>query len=200
MKILGKYIWVLMIALCLASCANEDETTEDYVPKMRGYFKIDLPPHSYRPMKEQRPYAFEYSKYAEVVNDTTGLTGEHWINVTYKDFDADIQITYKKPKDKKEYLQLVDDHIKLTNKHQVRAYSIEEIQINTPKGRKYFVYELIGDVPSQFQFYATDTTKNFLRGALYFKTSQRNDSLAPVIDYIKTDVVHMLNTLEWTHK
>lgn len=191
-----KIIFSIGVFLSIVACSDSEEE-EEYVPKMRGYFKIDLPDHQYKQLNQNRPYDFEYSAFAQVSDDTTGLTGDNWIDIYYKDFDANVQITYKKPKDKKEYLQLVDDHIKLTNKHQVRAYSIEEIQIKTPQGRKYFVYELVGDVPSQFQFYATDTTKNFIRGALYFKTSQKNDSLAPVIDYIKTDVIHMLNTLEW---
>ncbi|HTF81700.1 MAG TPA: gliding motility lipoprotein GldD [Cytophagales bacterium] len=198
MHILKLLIVALSIGVLVVSCSEEEE--EGYVPKMRGYFKIDLPPHEYRPLEQNRPYTFEYSKYAQVEDDTTGLTGDHWVNVFYKDFDANIQITYKVPKNKKEFLQIVDEHIKLTNKHQVRAYSIEEIQVMGPKGRKYYVYELVGDVPSQFQFYATDTTRHFLRGALYFKTSQKNDSLAPVIEYIKTDVIHMLNTLEWKNK
>jgi gliding motility-associated lipoprotein GldD len=189
--------FILSIAttfLVVPSCSEEEE---GYVPKMRGYFKIDLPPHEYKMLNQNRPYNFEHSKYAEVTDDREGLTGEHWVNIYYKDFDANIQLTYKQPKNKKEYLEIVDDHLKLTNKHQVKAYSIEEIQIVTPKGRKHYVYELVGDVPSQFQFYATDTTKNFLRGALYFKTSTKNDSLAPVIDYIKKDVIQLLNTLEW---
>ncbi|MFN8437153.1 MAG: gliding motility lipoprotein GldD [Cytophagales bacterium] len=192
-------LWVLLgSVLGIMSCSEEEE--EDFVPKMRGYFKIDLPKHTYQPLNQNRPYNFEYSTLAQVIDDTTGLTGDNWINIYYKNFDANVQITYKKPKNNKEYLEIVDDHIKLTNKHQVRAYSIEEIQITTPKKKKYFVYELVGDVPSQFQFYATDTTKNFIRGALYFKTAQKNDSLAPIIDYIKTDMVHLLNTLEWQNK
>jgi hypothetical protein len=36
-----------------------------------------------------------------------------------------------------------------------------------------------------------------LRGALYFRTATANDSLAPVIEYIKADMIHLLNTLEW---
>jgi gliding motility-associated lipoprotein GldD len=196
MNVFKKLAGLTLPLVFLVAC-SETEEEEAYVPKMRGYFKIDLPNHDYKPLNQERPYNFEYSKYAVVTADTTGLTGENWVNIDYKDFDAVVQLTYKKPKDRKEFLQIVDEHIKLTNKHQVKAYSIEEMQVMSPKGKKYFVYELIGDVPSQFQFYATDTVHNFLRGALYFKTSQKNDSLAPVIDYIKTDMIHLLNTLEW---
>jgi gliding motility-associated lipoprotein GldD len=59
------------------------------------------------------------------------------------------------------------------------------------------IAELEGEVPSQFQFTVTDSTKNFMRGALYFNTKVANDSLLPAIDYMKKDIMHMINTLEW---
>jgi len=59
---------------------------------------------------------------------------------------------------------------------------------------------LSGEVPSQFQFHITDSTQHFLRGALYFRTATKNDSLAPVIEYVKKDIVHLLNTLTWNDK
>ena len=59
------------------------------------------------------------------------------------------------------------------------------------------VFELQGEVPSQFQFYTTDSTRHFFRGALYFRTATDNDSLAPVIEYVKTDMIRMLNTLKY---
>ena len=49
----------------------------------------------------------------------------------------------------------------------------------------------------QFQFITTDSVNHFLRGALYFQVATKNDSLAPIIEYIKKDMIHILNTLEW---
>jgi gliding motility-associated lipoprotein GldD len=62
------------------------------------------------------------------------------------------------------------------------------------------VAELSGEVPTQFQFFVTDSTDHFLRGALYFNTAMKNDSLAPVIEYIKVDMIHLINTLEFKKK
>jgi gliding motility-associated lipoprotein GldD len=95
---------------------------------------------------------------------------------------------------------LVEDARKLTGKHQIKAYAIEEAEIKTPTGDVASVFELEGEVPSQFQFYVTDSTKHFLRGALYFRTATQNDSLAPVIEFVKKDIVHLLNTLKWQKK
>jgi gliding motility-associated lipoprotein GldD len=59
------------------------------------------------------------------------------------------------------------------------------------------IAEIEGEVPSQFQFTMTDSTKNFLRGALYFNTKVNNDSLRPAIDYMKKEMMHIVNTLHW---
>ncbi|MFQ3574832.1 MAG: gliding motility lipoprotein GldD [Cytophagales bacterium] len=183
-----------VFCIILTSC-SEDEA---YAPKKKAFHHLELPDHRYVELSKKHPYFFEHSLFAEAFDDTTGTVEPHWINLYYKDFDATIQLTYKDlKKDKKKYAEIVDDAVKLANKHQVKAYSIEEIQITTPKNKKYYVYELTGDVPSQFQFYATDTNQHFLRGALYFNTATKNDSLAPVIEFIKMDIIHLLNTLEW---
>jgi gliding motility-associated lipoprotein GldD len=87
--------------------------------------------------------------------------------------------------------------VNLTAKHQIKAYGIEESIMMTPKGYTGVVAELSGEVPTQFQFFVTDSTNNFLRGALYFNTALKNDSLAPAIEYIKIDMAHLINTLEF---
>lgn len=175
-----------------------------FVPKPRGYHRIDLKPHEYQPLMEIHPYIFNYSKHAEIKKHVSSISEEHWIDIVYPEHRAVIQLTYKALKGKKidlknkDFLtELIDDSYKLTSKHQIKAYAIDENIIKTPSGKTATIFELEGDVPSQFQFYITDTTNHFLRGALYFRTSTKNDSLAPVIEYIKTDIVQMLNSLEW---
>jgi gliding motility-associated lipoprotein GldD len=59
------------------------------------------------------------------------------------------------------------------------------------------IAEIDGEVPSQFQFTMTDSSRNFLRGALYFNVKVQNDSLRPAIEYVKKDVIHLINTLDW---
>ena len=93
--------------------------------------------------------------------------------------------------------EFLNDAYTLTAKHQIKAYAIDETFTRTPSGKTAIIAELDGEVPSQFQFTMTDSTKNFLRGALYFNTKVQNDSLQPAIDYVKKDMMRMINTLEW---
>jgi gliding motility-associated lipoprotein GldD len=197
-KIWKLILFYFILDLLFSSC----EST--YVPKPRGYHRIELPAHAYQVLDDSYPYKFEYSRAAVVEKHQTAIAEPYWIDIKYPNQDAVVQLTYKSlkglkfEKEKEKFLnELINDSYNLTSKHQIKAYAIEENVIITPKGNKATVFELEGDVPSQFQFMISDSTKHFLRGALYFKTSTKNDSLAPIIEYIKIDIMHMLNTLEW---
>lgn len=170
------------------------------MPKPNGYPRIILPEHEYSVLPDTFPYTFEFSKHATIVEDTSWIDERYWITIHYPPSmgDADIQLTYKPVNNNRQLLrEYLNDAYTLTAKHQVKAYAIEESILKTPKGYTAVVAELVGQVPSQFQFYTTDSIHHFLRGALYFNTALHNDSLAPVIDFIKKDIIHLLNTLEW---
>jgi gliding motility-associated lipoprotein GldD len=187
------FVALLSGLLFLVGCA------EEYTPKPKGFNRIDLPAPKYMILQERHPYVFEHSVYAKILKDSSRIAEPHWIDIYYPQFKANIQLTYKNfNQDPKMFNDLVEDARKLTSRHQIKAYAIEESQIKTPTGITASVFELEGEVPSQFQFYLTDSSKHFFRGALYFRTSTSNDSLAPVIEYLKKDAVHLLNTLHWT--
>lgn len=184
-----RYIPILLAFIFLA-CSS------DYLPKPKGYNRIDLPAADYQPLPDSLPYAFEYSKHAQLLRDSSWITERYWINLYYPDMKAAIQITYKPVTDSivREYLS---DSYRLTSQHNVKAYAIEETIIELPNGLFASFTELEGEVPTQAQFHVSDSVDHFLRGALYFRTATKNDSLAPVIDYLKTDIIHLLTTLEW---
>ncbi|WP_240935502.1 gliding motility lipoprotein GldD [Hymenobacter sp. HDW8] len=186
---------LLFVGASLTSCTSSGG---DYTPKPKGYNRIDLPPHSYQQLPSGRPYTFEYSQHARILRDSSYLAQPNWINIYYPKLGANVQITYTNvQQNPKLYNKMMEDARKLTSKHQIKASAIDESIMQTPSGMKVAVFELAGDVPSQFQFYTTDSTKHFFRGALYFPIATANDSLAPIIDYVKKDIVQMLNTLKY---
>lgn len=188
----------LGLAITLVGCGGDGG---GYVPKPRAFNRIDLPEASYTALPDTFPYSFEYSSHARLKPDTSWIAERYWLNVYYPELGANVQLTYK-PLDGSE--QKLKEHLrdayKLTAKHQIKATAIEESVLTTPSGKTAVVEELSGEVPSQFQFFITDSTRHFLRGALYFRTATQNDSLEPVIEYVKKDIIHMLNTLEWEEK
>ncbi len=170
----------------------------DYLPKPKGYNRIPLPEAVYQSLPDTLPYQFEYSKHAQLLRDSSWVSERYWIDLYYPYFDANVQITYKPVVNREVSDEYLNDSYRLTSKHNIKAYAIEEKILVLKSGNVASVTELEGEVPSQFQFHITDSTHHFLRGALYFKLAGKNDSLRPAIDFIKNDIVHLLNTLEWS--
>ncbi|MBP6386806.1 MAG: gliding motility lipoprotein GldD [Pseudarcicella sp.] len=190
-------VFFSILTILATGCRNKNKNAV-FQPKPKGYNRIDLPTHEYRLLEEDHPYTFEVSKYAVVKKDSVSWAEPHWIYVYYPQFEAMIQFTYKPlNNDKKKLSKLIDDAYKLAAKHNIKAYSIQEKMIEMPNNLKANLIKLEGEVPSYLQFYTTDSTKHYLRGAVYFNTALKSDSLKPVIDYLNKDVIHLLNTLKW---
>jgi gliding motility-associated lipoprotein GldD len=190
------HIIVSLIALLAVLTSCSDENT--FMPKPKGYNRIELPEHGYDTLKGDYPYSFEYANVAKIMPDTSKSAEAYWIDVYYPEHRATIQITYKNPKNSPKLLdEYIRDSHTLANKHNVKAYAIDELITTNKNGYAVKVFELSGDVPSQIQFHVTDSTTHFLRGAVYFRTSTKNDSLAPVISYMKDDVMHLIETLKF---
>lgn len=186
----------VLATFTLAACNSSDQP--NYVPKPKGYPRIDLPAPTYVASPAGHPYTFEVNSIARVLPDTFKRAEPHWIYVYYPTLKATVQITYKPVLNDVERLRgLLADAYKLTAKHNVKASLIEQQQVRLKNGLAASLITLEGEVPSQFQFVTTDSTRHFLRGALYFDTATANDSLAPVIRYVRADMMQMLNTLKW---
>lgn len=186
---------LVAIAFLLTSCSR------DYQPKPKGYNRLILPEEKYISLPDSLPYSFEYSTAAKLMRDTSWVNERHWVEIYYPTLKANLHITYKKINNREELLkEFLNDSYKLTSKQQIKAYGIDEVKVVTPLGKTAMIAEISGDVPTQFQFTITDSTKNFLRGALYFNTEVNNDSLSPAIDYMKKEAMHLINTLEWKKK
>lgn len=185
----------VVLFVTIFSCGKQEQ---HYVPKPKGYNRIALPAHVYRPLVEKHPYTFEYSKWAKILPDTFATAQKDWIFIQYPQFSANIQLTYKPLfKDQTRLKDYINDAYKLAGKHQIRASSIQEQRVLTQNGHTVMIFKIEGDVPSPYQFYTTDSTDHFLRGAIYFPVATKNDSLAPVIDYLQKDMIRLVNTLEW---
>lgn len=184
-------LFLIVLLFTLVSCQHE------YLPKPLGYNRLTLHAPVYRSLPDTLPYTFEYSQHAKLFSDTTN-SERFWIEIYYPELKANVHITFKRLENKEKLLrELMNDAYTLVAKHQIKAYAIDEVIIKTTSGRTAVVAELEGEVPSQMQFTITDSTQNFLRGALYFNTKVNNDSLQPAIEYMKNDILHMINTFDW---
>jgi gliding motility-associated lipoprotein GldD len=190
-----RIIYFIIIAAIL-SCNSS------YTYKKKGYFKIDFPEKKYQVFDEPGyPYRFEYPVYATVSKDTSffGEATENpwWINIDVPQFHSRIYISYKEV-GKNNFDSLVNDGYKMAYKqHTDIATSIVDSPIVTPHNAEGFYFSLGGNTATANQFFLTDSTRHFLRGALYFDATPNEDSLGIVNEFLKEDLKHLINTLEW---
>jgi gliding motility-associated lipoprotein GldD len=190
------------IAIVLISTAcNYDD---DGFPKPRGYYRVQLPKHSYQLFTEAGfPYSFEYPTYGHTVKDTLFFDkapeNPYWMNI---DFDnpnlgGKIYLTYKEIKSDADFLKMLDDTYRMTGAHDKKADYINDPEFNTPNNVHGVFFDVGGNAASALQFYATDSHKHFLRGALYFSVTPNADSLKPANQFLRKDVEHLIKTLKW---
>lgn len=190
-----KYSFLIVFSfLLLQACSQNSE----YAPKPRGYFRLEFPKKEYQLFDSNPYYSFEYPRYAKMYLDSADGNRPNWYNLTFPAFNARLHISYYPITSQKKFNELVEDSRKLAFKHTVKATGIDEGLIEAKAHNVYGVfYTIDGNTASSTQFFLTDSTKNFLRAALYFNEKPQPDSIQPVVDFIKTDIDKMIKTMHW---
>ncbi len=182
----------VLLILLMSSCR------QSYTPKPTGYLKIDYPEKSYRLYSDQEFYQFEIPEYALIEIDSGPRAEQGWINISVPQLNGKIHLSYKPVND--QLNAYITDCRELVYKHTVKANGIVESPfIHRDQMRFGMVYDLKGDVASAVQFFVTDSTKHFLRGSLYFNCRPNRDSLNPVIEFLREDIIHMIETTQWKY-
>jgi len=187
---------VLSIFCCLlflmVSCHRE------FQPKPRGYFKIDLPAHEYKMFDSTGcPFYFKIPVYSEMQPDNEPGAEKWWMNLVFPSLGAILHLSYKPVHSDTTLFKAIEDCHKLTYKHISRAEDIIENEVSNNNGASGMVYELNGETATGMNFYLTDSTHHFLRGALYFNAKTIPDSLAPSLNFLKQDVRLLIGSLRW---
>ena len=166
-------------------------------PRPRGHFRIDLPEKEYRLYDSICPFTFEYPVYGYVAAEP-GITEPCWFNIEFPEYGGKIHLSYIGIEGNLDLL--TEDAHTLAYKHTVKADAINERYWENREKRVFgTLYSITGNAASSLQFYLTDSTKHYLRGALYFNVTPDKDSLKPVIDFFSADVIHLVETLEWKY-
>ena len=188
-KNIKNFLWAAGL-LFLSACGNH------YAPKPRGYFRITLPQKEYTRLDSTLPYSFEFPVYAKIVHAEAPDKEPYWVNVAFPRFNAKVHLSYKTIHNN--LYQILEDNRELAFKHTVKADAIQEKMFEAPEKEVYgILYEIKGNTASQVQFFVTDSVKHFLRGSLYFHSVPNKDSIAPVLDFVEKDIVHLIETLKW---
>ena len=194
-----KYTIGLAVIVTLGACRPQS-----FTPKPPGYYKLDTPnQHQYRNFDEPGyPYTFEYPAYGRIDKDTAtyGLKdpeSKFWINISFPDFNGVINFTYKSISAAQPLDKLNAEAYEMSFFHHEKAAFIDHSEFLNDAGTDCVIYTIGGNVATRYQFTASDTMHNFIRGALYFDVTPNADSLKPISDFVERDIEHLLMTLKW---
>lgn len=185
---------VIAILFCLFTFTLSG-CKKNYYPKPYGYFRVDLPEHGYMKIDSILPFQFEMSNIADI-HIKKGKHEKNWIDIVYPKLNATIHCSYIVVKN--DINELSEDAHRSVYKHLVRADDITEQFFNNPDKKVYGIYyDLKGNMASVAQFVLTDSVNHFFRGAVYFNHVPNKDSIAPMSDYIKQDVIRLMESFSW---
>ena len=183
----------LILLLMVCSCRRQADT-----PKPVAYFRIDLPEHSYRQVDTTLPFVFEQSEAAQL-SIRPQQDGSYWVDLDYPALNATFKITYLTVPRADSLRNKIIREEKMVKFHYQKADDVEYSVIQDPDSRLWGqIYDIAGkDVATPLMFWMTDSTHQFLRTTLYFNFAPNNDSLEPVIQYLRDDALHFVNTFKW---
>ena len=176
---------------------------EKYTPKPRGFFRISFPEKNYQPLYDEFPYQFDVPEYVHIIPDRNNANQPWWINLKIPENKAEIHISYYELNNNQRparslLAELMEETHELAYKHSIKASAIQEQIFINPENKVFgTVYRISGNAASPMQFCLTDSTRHFLRGALYIRATPEIDSLKPVIGFLEDDVIRLIETTKW---
>lgn len=182
-----KKLIFIFLTVVLVSCGK------DSVPKPSGELRLEYPEPKYRKFSEACSYSFEYSDFASI---TDAKKKSCWYYLNYPQMKGKVFLTYYPING--DFAEHVKESEKMVYEHTVKASSIDTKSFQYPEKKVYGnFYELKGQSASNLQFYITDSTRHFVTAYLYFNSRPKPDSLAPAVEYVKRDLLHLIDTFEW---
>ena len=187
-----------LLLVMFAACSSKDDAAQ---PKPSGYFRIELPKHQYNKFDTTAlPFTFDYAKCAECTVDRKSDTAT-WVLVHYPKQNARIEMLYKTAADSNGLTQLMLADKDFVEFHYQKASGVvthDFRELGAKADVSGLFYDISGkDVACPFHYWMTDQQHNFVRATLYFHFTPNNDSVQPVIDYIRDDAMRMVKTFEW---
>ena len=195
-----KSTYLLLTGLLIIVSSTVISCKEDVLPKPKAYLRLEYPEAQYVFTNPDLPFTFEKNILGTDITNKRlkGNQKSYGLNIEYPNLKGTIYLTYKKIKTKKDLMVFLRDAQNFTQEHTRKADEIVE-QVYVDENRKVFgmFYEVGGNAASQSQFYVTDSVKHFLIGSLYFYAKPNYDSILPAAEYLKKDIRHIMETVEW---
>lgn len=174
-----------MIGLGFFSCK------EEIVPKPSSQLRLEYPAPKYTVLNTNCPFSFDVNTLAQLKNNSCSY------EIQYPKMKATVYLTYKEVHN--DIDKLLQDAQNLTYKlHTLKADDILEQPFVNPNKKVYgMFYKVGGNTATNALFYATDSTKHFMTGSVYFYAKPNYDSILPASQYVQDDMRRIMETMKW---
>ena len=190
LKTISLFLLTVCTMVLLQSCQS------DPVPRPRGYFRIELSEKALKQVEAPCGIKFDLPKYAGIERLQGAGKDTCWFNVYAPRYNARLHLSFIEVDNNLQ--SLVEDAYQFAFQHEQKANAITRTPIVSNDGQSSgLLYDLTGNVASPVQFFVTDSSKHFIRGGLYFQNLPNEDSLAPVVEYLREDVIKIMKTIQW---
>lgn len=180
---------LLLIFLLVFFASCEDDVTVKPSAKLR----LEYPEPAYNLAITNCPYSFEKNELG-----VARVKPNCAVNVEYPRMNATLYLTYI-PVTGRNLDSLLLDAQKLTYDHNTKAQAIfEQPRVDSLNNVYGMFYAIDGNAATQSQFYVTDSLHHFVQGSLYFNAKPNYDSIYPAVMYLRNDIRHIMETIEWT--
>ena len=191
-----KFGYILLFLFC--SCENVE------LPKPNAYLRLDFPSPTYKEIVfEPKSTTIELNTASTLITDIKSTSNANSVilkSISYPLINAEIKLEYynlNKSNKLNDRLKQLSDFTSIHLKKSSNSPKIQEF-INQNIKVYASIINIKGDVTSPSQFYATDSVNNLLIGILNLKSKTKYDSVLPALDYIKTDIYHLIESIKWS--
>lgn len=189
-----KRLWFLGKLSVIVVFTNSCDNSELSIPKPFANLRVEFPERVYTTMEGDCPYTFELASYMSVTSPD--LNNPCHKDISLGQFNGALHLSYVPIQNNLN--ELIAYSIDKVKEHQVRASAIEDtLFLNNDKRIFGTFYEFYGNAATPFQFHFTDSSKHFIRGTVYFNTIPNFDSIYPVLQYVKDDLKHLIQSATW---
>lgn len=190
-------IFLLIVFTCFFACNNAERP----LPKPHQYPRVDFPQKKYNDFSDiECDVRFKIPAYSLVEKKTAFFDEKPlhpcWFDVTFPAFNGRLHCSYFDVTNREVFDELVDDVFDLVSKHRSKASFARE-SIIEKEDVNGILFDIDGPVASPYLFYLTDSTSHFFMGSMYFKNKVNPDSMQIIHDFVREDVVTLLESFEW---
>jgi gliding motility-associated lipoprotein GldD len=185
--------FILTLGACMG-CLREQP-----MPRPYAFHRLNLPDTFSVSTPIDCPFEIRVNQTA-VLSYPKGKSGTAcWVDLHYPSIRASVHFTYVPLESRKTLGDCIKGSQELVFKHTIRASEILEDPLTFgDRGVYGLFYRLSGHSASNSQFYVTDSSRHFLRAALYFDATPNPDSMAPVVDYMLGEMERLATGIRWT--